>query len=117
MSKSNKFDVIVIGGGPAGTSCGIELRKKNYKTCIVDKKIFPQEKLCGGLITQKTIDLLKSFDLSVKTSDFYCRISNKIEVYNSNERLNSININISYYFTDRFVFDNLLTNEYKRYNG
>lgn len=40
----SKFDVVVVGAGPAGVSCGIWLRQLGYSVALVDKN-----KQCGGL--------------------------------------------------------------------
>ncbi len=43
--------VIIVGGGPAGSTCARELRKSGIDAIIVDKKTFPRTKLCAGWIT------------------------------------------------------------------
>ena len=43
----NHFDVIIIGGGPAGMQAAIRLGNFNYKTLIIEK-----EKSIGGKLTQ-----------------------------------------------------------------
>ncbi len=35
--KENNFDIIIIGAGPIGLSCGIEAVKKNYSHLIIEK--------------------------------------------------------------------------------
>lgn len=52
-------DVIIIGGGPAGSSCALELKKNNLDVLILDKENFPRVKLCAGWITPKVYSLLK----------------------------------------------------------
>jgi len=53
------FDVVIIGGGPAGSVCG-SLLKKAGKTCLlVDYATFPREKICGGGMTSKAWRLLE----------------------------------------------------------
>jgi len=58
------YDVIIIGGGPAGSTAGIYLSKKGYNVLIIDKEKFPRDKLCGGALTEKTISLLKEIGIS-----------------------------------------------------
>ncbi|MGA7673477.1 MAG: geranylgeranyl reductase family protein [Rhizomicrobium sp.] len=48
------YDVIVIGGGPAGASAAYTATTHGLRTCIVDKARFPREKLCGGLLTLRS---------------------------------------------------------------
>ena len=44
-------DVIIIGGGPAGSTCAGKLRSGGLDVLIVDKAEFPRSKLCSGWIT------------------------------------------------------------------
>lgn len=48
-------EVIVVGGGPAGSSCARELNCHGIQTLILDKKSFPRLKLCAGWITPKVM--------------------------------------------------------------
>lgn len=50
------FDAIVVGGGPAGATAGLVLAREGLKVLILEKKSFPRFKLCGGMLTQKTIE-------------------------------------------------------------
>ena len=44
-------DIVIVGGGPAGSSCAWALRESGLDVLIVDRAKFPREKLCGGWIT------------------------------------------------------------------
>lgn len=44
------FDVIVVGGGPAGSSCARELLRSGWSAAILDRADFPRDKLCAGWI-------------------------------------------------------------------
>lgn len=37
MSKTNVYDLIIVGGGPIGLACGIEARKAGLKFLIIEK--------------------------------------------------------------------------------
>ena len=50
-----KFDAIVVGGGPAGSSCAWQLRRRGVKTLILEKAAFPRLKLCAGWITPEVM--------------------------------------------------------------
>jgi len=61
------YDVIIVGGGPAGTTAAYLLDKKGYEVLIIDKKKFPRNKLCGGLLTKKTLNILSDiYNFNVK---------------------------------------------------
>lgn len=51
-------DVLIVGGGPAGSSCAWSLRKAGLDVIVMDKAIFPRDKTCAGWITPAVIDLL-----------------------------------------------------------
>jgi geranylgeranyl reductase family protein len=44
-------DVLIVGGGPAGSSCAWKLRGTRLNVAILDKAAFPRDKVCGGWIT------------------------------------------------------------------
>src|SRR5580698_5869857 len=52
-------DVIIVGGGPAGSTCASSLRAGGLDVLIVDKAEFPRGKLCSGWITLGVLDDLK----------------------------------------------------------
>ncbi len=53
-----EFDVIVVGGGPAGSSCSSFLAKNNVKVLLLDKAVFPRDKTCGDAISGKSLSIL-----------------------------------------------------------
>ena len=48
---SHKYDVIVAGAGPAGSSAAIHLATSGLKVLLVEQKKFPRPKLCGEFIS------------------------------------------------------------------
>lgn len=52
-------EVLIVGGGPAGSSCAWELRRFGLDTIILDKQNFPRDKICGGWITPAVLDALE----------------------------------------------------------
>ncbi len=57
------FDVIIVGGGPAGASCARELIRGNMNAAVLDKETFPRSKLCAGWITPEVFrHILSSAD-------------------------------------------------------
>ena len=52
-------DVIIVGGGPAGSTCAGKLHSGGLDVLIVDKAEFPRSKLCSGWITPGTLDDLQ----------------------------------------------------------
>ena len=112
--RKNSFDAIVIGAGPAGSTAAYLLAKSGFHVLVLDKKEFPRSKLCGGLLTRKTIRLLeKIFQTS---PDFL--ISNQI----ISHQVSRYGVNLSdracirgeleypFYFIDRQIYDSFWLN-------
>ena len=48
-------DVLIVGGGPAGSSCAWRLRQSGLDIAILDRATFPRDKVCGGWITPQVL--------------------------------------------------------------
>ena len=55
-------EVIIIGGGPAGSSCAWKLKQSDVDCILLDAEKFPRVKLCAGWITPKVIAQLELDD-------------------------------------------------------
>ncbi|MEO1784055.1 geranylgeranyl reductase family protein [Thermodesulfobium sp. 4217-1] len=65
--KILEFDVVICGSGPAGATAAALLAKNGLKVALIDKEDFPRDKLCGGLLTEKSYKLIES----IFGSDFF----------------------------------------------
>ena len=45
------FDVVVIGGGPAGCAMALDLNRRGYDVALCDQAKFPRDKVCGEFIS------------------------------------------------------------------
>ena len=54
-----RFDVLVVGGGPAGSTLAYYLSGSGLKTAIMDKENFPRQKVCAGWVTPAVMQELK----------------------------------------------------------
>lgn len=57
-----KYDVVIIGAGPAGSSAAYTLARSKVNVLVIDKHVFPRYKPCAGGLTVKTF---KSFDFPI----------------------------------------------------
>ena len=48
-------DAIVVGGGPAGSTCAWKLRDAGLDVVLLDRMVFPRTKLCAGWVTPEAI--------------------------------------------------------------
>jgi geranylgeranyl reductase family protein len=51
-------DVLVVGGGPAGSTCAAQLRRAGLDVLVIDKQAFPRDKICAGWITPAVVQSL-----------------------------------------------------------
>src|SRR5213083_535290 len=51
MSEQFDYDVIIAGGGPAGSSAAIHLATRGARVLLAEQKKFPRAKLCGEFIS------------------------------------------------------------------
>lgn len=52
-------DALIVGGGPAGSSCARQLRQQGMDVMVMDKALFPRDKVCAGWITPAVLDALQ----------------------------------------------------------
>jgi geranylgeranyl reductase family protein len=50
-----RFDTIVVGAGPAGSTTAYRLAQGGARTLLVDKARFPRDKPCGGGLTLRAV--------------------------------------------------------------
>ena len=57
---SNRYDVIVIGAGPAGSSAAKKCADFGLKTILIEKNTIPRVKPCGGGVSDKALKLIET---------------------------------------------------------
>jgi len=106
--------VIIVGGGPAGSTCGYLLQKGDQDCLIIDKSQFPRDKLCGGGLTPKAHMAIGRIFNDLQY-DYYC--ADKMNIYADNKFYCTFNLSPEIRTVSRKVFDNLLLEEYKKAGG
>ncbi len=54
-----RCDALIVGGGPAGSTCARELRKAGWDVVVADRARFPRDKVCAGWLTLRVFPLLE----------------------------------------------------------
>jgi len=59
ITRSTTSDVLIVGGGPAGSTCAWKLRERGVDAQILDRATFPRDKVCAGWITPEVVESLQ----------------------------------------------------------
>lgn len=108
--------VIILGAGPAGIAAAFILKKNGIDCLLFDKNPFPKDKCCGGMLTEKTVDLMYNlgFDLDEKVIKNVIR---KVNLKYDNDIVTTINLDSPMYMTNRSELDFSLFKNYQFIGG
>ena len=57
------YDVIIVGAGPAGSTAALYAHRLGLNCILLDKAIFPRDKICGDALSGKSVRLMRELDL------------------------------------------------------
>jgi geranylgeranyl reductase family protein len=60
-----RFDVLVVGAGPAGSVAALVLARGGARVAVVDKARFPRDKACGDLVGPRGVQVLSDLAIEV----------------------------------------------------
>jgi flavin-dependent dehydrogenase len=65
MFMTFETETIIVGGGPAGSTCAWELARHGRQCVVLERRAMPRPKLCAGWITPKVLS-----DLEIRPGDY-----------------------------------------------
>jgi flavin-dependent dehydrogenase len=102
------FDVVIIGAGPAGSTCAFALAQKGYKVCLIDKCTFPRTKTCAGILTTKTLQLWQQLGITLPPDIGAFKTS--VDIYLENDYTCSFSTLSNFFIVERVLLDAFLLN-------
>jgi len=97
---NSNYDILIVGAGPAGISTWLHLHKYTpelaSKTLVIDKAVFPRDKLCGGALGGWSKQVLEHLDIEIKSPFVWidtieCRFGGEIYALNEPKFFRVIN--------------------------
>ena len=107
-------DTLIVGAGPAGTTCAYLLRKAGVDCLLVDFATFPREKVCGGGLTPKAYTLLAEL---MPGLHYDYRTVDTVHVGLDHKRLGTIELPQAIRVVSRKEFDYALLRQYLEAGG
>ena len=57
------YDVIIVGAGPAGSTAALYAHRLGLNCILLDKAVFPRDKICGDALSGKSVRLMRELNL------------------------------------------------------
>jgi len=109
----NSYDVIVVGGGPAGSSAAYFNAIEGKKVLLIEKALFPRDKVCGDGVTGKSLQVLHEMGLSDQIAGIKEISCNEVLLSSPNQTFLTIPISspddpLTAFCIERNVFDDVV---------
>jgi flavin-dependent dehydrogenase len=78
-----RWDVGIIGAGPAGASAALLLAQSGLQTLLVDRADMPRVKVCGGCLNASGLDSLRALGLGDLPAQLGARTLTRVELRTS----------------------------------
>lgn len=116
----HRYDVAIVGAGPAGSTCALALGKSGLKVALIDKSTFPRDKICGDAVAAYVPKVLATIDPQLKKD-----LANFSEKWPVNTfklvAANKVALDLQYaswgFISKRKAFDNFLYEQTLKYEN
>ncbi len=98
-------DVIVVGAGPAGAICAAYLAKAGLDVLLLDKEIFPRDKVSGDVVRERFVEHVHALE-NVAMLDAMSTCVRNVKVVSSNHEAT---MPFECYALPRYKMDKMLT--------
>lgn len=98
------YDLIVVGGGPAGSMCARKAASQGLDVLLLEKERVPRKKLCGGALSARVTEVLDFTIQSVVQHEIHCALVHAP----SGRKVTIVRDDTKGYLIKRSEFDSLL---------
>jgi FAD dependent oxidoreductase. len=108
-SRTNIFDIAIVGGGLAGLATSIELAKIGYSVVVLEKEKFPFHKVCGEYVSMESWNYLHSLGLDLTSLQLPRIDTLQLTAPNGTELITPLQL--GGFGISRFMLDQLMAKE------
>src|SRR5437899_2367509 len=72
-------DVAIVGGGPAGSSCAAFCANAGLRTLVLERELFPREKVCGDCLNPACWPVLRRLQLAERVRSLPHGVLDRVE--------------------------------------
>ena len=101
-----KYDVAIIGGGLAGLSLSIDLKKRGYSVLVIEKGNYPRHKVCGEYISMESHDYLLSICPTI--TSYELPFINNFKLTSTGKREFQTSLDLGGFGISRYLLEDLL---------
>jgi len=99
-------DITIIGGGLAGLTAALHLRKAGFDVLLIEKKSFPQHKVCGEYVSNEVFPYLTSLGANIR--DIQPNQVNRFRLHAPNGQFIEAPLALGGFGIRRYTFDHHL---------
>ena len=107
----------IIGGGLAGLTLGIALRKKEIPVTICEAGNYPRHRVCGEFVSGRGLEILRMLGLNEKFLDAGAIEARSSVFFSENSKSPVRQLPSPALCLSRFAMDKLLADEFQRLGG
>lgn len=108
MVADYDYDLIIVGAGPAGSIMALSAARHGLEVLLIDKAVFPRDKICGDAIPMDARPLLEAYGLSDAVRDVPHELVSRLSVVGADQCLNVATPPAGMLMCPRVHFDNVL---------
>lgn len=83
---SYAYDILIVGGGPAGAVCAAVCARAGLSVAVVERAVFPREKVCGDCVNPGCWKVLDALDLGERVMALESACLDRVEIGYASKR-------------------------------
>jgi 2-polyprenyl-6-methoxyphenol hydroxylase-like FAD-dependent oxidoreductase len=114
---AGKKQITIVGGGLAGLTLGIALRRRDVPVVIWEAGAYPRHRVCGEFISGRGLEVLRHLDLTERLKDAGARPARTAKFFASRDQIPEHELPRPALCLSRFVLDAVLAERFRQLGG